>query len=260
MNFYPSFLFPAPVPEKPHPRDVISLRSNSHQSFKRNENDAEQGSKITSNDPSFTHKKSDLADQVLNRIAIDSAKSCTHGDNPYLTKLCPSLDEIQIESIARDLQNITLKDIEESILNDTIVKKLKMKCFTGDWCLSESFFVNKNPKSQPPIYEMALNRNFNNKILCQYAKCAKEVHIYIDNCGDLYTKAARVSHDILNIAGQLCSSLNVDSSGGMFCAEQTLRMIHVAAAAFEPQTNNKLQSNKTKNVQTNVISTNIFSI
>ena len=181
-------------------------------------------------------KKKDGISQIKNKLHQKQVDSCTYGDNPRLIDMCPELMANKTQSLLNSISNISLGDIENSIINFTIVKKLK-NCFVGDWCLKESFYT-VNPKDN--TLEMQINKNFNVVASCQFATCYDRIAPYIKKC-----VGNTVTHDVLSMAAKMCS-FNAHKTDNQYCPEQTLRLIHVTVAAFTSNINQNLTSEVTK--------------
>lgn len=159
---------------------------------------------------------------IVDMLKEEQARSCIHGSNPRLLDICTSLANRKSHSLLRDIESTTLADIENSIINYTVVNKLKKACFMGDWCLSESFYTLDTKTNK---FVMNLARNFDPKLYCQYASCYAEIKNYINDC-----VKSEVSRSALGLAAHMCH-FNGDSNQH-FCSEQILRLVHNAAAMF----------------------------
>jgi hypothetical protein len=187
-------------------------------------------------EPKIESQQSQHLDAIMDKLRERVAKTCAYGYNPRLLDICPDLVRNREPDFLKDLRNTTLNHIRDSIVNASVVAELQAKCFAGEWCLKESVF---DFNAQAHTFSMKLARSFNSKVYCAFGDCFSEVAAYINDCVH-----DEISRSVLNIAPKLCTfNSNLDNE---FCPEQTMRLIHVAVAAFSPPRNSKNTSAKPK--------------
>lgn len=158
--------------------------------------------------------KSNNLKQISNLLRKEQAERCEYEGNPKLDEICPSVRSKP--SFSKYMNTITLSQIEDAIINKTIVEQLREKCRIGEWCLEDHFIFNNYFAH-------------NTELFCMFSDCYDEIKIYIEKC-----VGSRVTRDILSIAPFLCatSSANNYKLNTTYCIENSLELIHVSIASL----------------------------
>ena len=180
---------------------------------------ANQTSLTTKESPKPLHLIDEL---ILNSLRVKQAEKCEYGEDPVISDLCNHGD-----STSYDLKNLRLKNIENMIIRQSVVAKLKQTCKPGEWCF------NKKEISKHPIGKSLLDKHAGQ--MCMFASCYPQMKGYIGNC-----VKSELSRSVLSLAPVFCE-MNMKQTND-YCLEPALELIHVSIASLGNVVNGTLDN------------------
>ena len=209
---------------KNHDDDVNHIKVNLNHTNQTNLNKdvAKSLNSIKEITKSKESKKSKNIDKILEMAQEEKANLCSYGENPQLNEICSNFNEFHPHLNPRYMKNLTLKTIEENMINFTIIQRLREKCALGEWCLPDLAMPMAITK------ELTVISNNNEKILCLFSSCYKNVKNYIEKC-----VKSQMSQDILHLGSNVCQFIKNKPLSNSFCPESTMRLIHLYISSID---------------------------